>query len=92
MAQKNNHKQTVFIETLDQYFKLLSDETIEIESIVEVSKTKIQICYKKLEECVEPHSAYNPILAAFCCAYGRLRLFYFLKLLGLRALYSDTDE
>ena len=84
--------QTKFIASLDEFFRMMSDPTLEITSIIETSKTKIQISYRKQDDYAQPHAAYNPIICAFVTSAARKVLLTYLNRLGKKALYCDTGQ
>ena len=52
----------------------------------------VLVDYKKKSHHIEVPSCSNPILASFVTAYGRIKLYKALKIIGTSVIYCDTDS
>ena len=52
----------------------------------------VLVDYKKKSHHIEVPSCSNPILASFVTAYGRIKLYKALKIIGTSLIYCDTDS
>jgi hypothetical protein len=70
----------------------MCDDSNEIHDVSIVSSKMVCVTYKKLDEYVEDLNNTNSIIAAWVTAQARLKLYSYLKPLGQRVLYMDTDS
>ena len=85
-------KQTIFIEKREEFFRLLSDSTIDVDDAFLVSEDFIQVQYSKKNYFKEETRHSNVIIAAYVTAHARIELYNLLDRLGKRCLYFDTDS
>jgi hypothetical protein len=90
----NKSKMKIITETTEWY-KLLTDNSIEINSIHMSNDNKnksFQIFYNDKEELHDGGNQKNLVLASFVTSYARLKLFRELVKINERVLYFDTDS
>lgn len=85
-------KQTLFINEPDQFFKLLSDTTIEVDDAFLISEDCIQVQYRKKKYFLEESHHSNVVIASYVTAHARCELYKLLDEIGHRVLYYDTDS
>ena len=91
-GQGTNKSQIEAITEPSKLFKMLSDDSVDIQSIRIVNEEMVQVVHKKTEEESTVNPNINVFIAAFTTAYARLKLYEALELLGERVLYFDTDS
>ena len=74
------------------FFKLISDDTIEVNDAFLVSDHAIQVKYKNKSELKSECSNSNVVIASFVTSYARIELYKIMSQLGDRCLYFDTDS
>jgi len=82
----------VYFNDPENYYKLITDPAIIINSVVIVSDKMTAVSYTKENDFVEVMGNTNVVLAAYTTAQARLRLYDYIKHLGERALYFDTGK
>ena len=82
--------QTVVLSSPEQYYKLLLDETKEVNDIMLVNEEVIEVHYNIKDEFIEPLGRTNVVIAGFTTAHARLKLYSIIEPLGERVLYFDT--
>ena len=83
---------TEYIKCEEDFFKILSDNTLEIHDACLISDEVILVKYNKKLFFTENSSVSNVIIAAYVTAQAKLHLFKTLDKLGRRCLYFDTDS
>ena len=91
-GQGTNKSQIEAITEPSKLFKMLSDDSVDIQSIRIVNEEMVEVVHKKTEEESTVNPNINVFIAAFTTAYARLKLYEALELLGERVLYFDTDS
>lgn len=76
----------------EKYFRLITDQTNVIHSIVFVTETMVAVQYTKEDDFVEVMGNTNVVLAAYTTANARLRLYSYIEKLDRRVLYFDTGK
>jgi hypothetical protein len=74
------------------YFDKLTSDREEVTAVNFVSENAVELRWKYKEGFVETSSKINVVIAAYTTAQARLKLYSYLKELGSRALYADTDS
>ena len=76
-----------------ELWKLVSDPTLNIEAVIEMTPEMLLVTYRAVEEALEEASSNtNVVIAAFTTALARLKLYSYMEILGERVLYTDTGE
>ena len=83
---------TEYIKSPEYFFKLLSDDTINVHDAYLVSDEVIHVKYNKKTPFSQQSNSSNVIIAAYVTAQARLHLYETLKILQKRCLYFDTDS
>lgn len=92
-GQRSNLPQTNYVQTKDDYFKFILDETKVINSVSFTNDDKKAIInWIDKDEHVETMPNTNIFIAAYTTAMARLKLYTYLEQLKDRVLYFDTDS
>ncbi|XP_031342123.1 uncharacterized protein LOC116170010 [Photinus pyralis] len=91
-GQRDNLSKTSIISEAEEFFKMLTDPSMEVNSIIPVNDETLIVNWTLPEEAVEPLKTTNVVLAAYTTANARLVLYEYLEKLGERVLYFDTDS
>ena len=91
-GQGTNKSSVQAITEPSQFYKLLLDDSANIQSIRIVNEEMVEVVSKKTEEEATINPNINVFIAASTTAYARLKLYEALELLGERVLYMDTDS
>ena len=91
-GQRENLPQVQQCTTPDQLYKLLDDDTLEVQNIRFCTEDVLEVVYTNKEECIVPNNRTNVFIAAFTTCWARLKLYSYLEKLGDRVLYYDTDS
>ena len=91
-GQRENLPQVQQCTTPDQLYKLIEDDTLEVQNIRFCTNDVIEVVYVSKEEAIVPNNRTNVFIAAFTTCWARLKLYSYLQELGDRVLYYDTDS
>ncbi|KAK4885045.1 hypothetical protein RN001_001316 [Aquatica leii] len=91
-AQRENLMQSSIIQDPYDLFKMLTDPSVEAHSLTTVDDETIILNWDRPDEGIVPLKTVNVALAAYTTANARLELYKYLKQLGRRVLYFDTDS
>jgi len=83
---------TEYIKSPENFFKILSDNTIDVHDAFLISDEVIHVKYNKKAPFSKQSNASNVIIASYVTAQARLHLYDTLIKLGQRCLYFDTDS
>lgn len=72
--------------------KLMSDPSIEVHSMIELSNDAVMFNYKNLKEANKDARYVNVAIAAYTTAHARTVLYKYLDKLNKSVLYFDTDS
>lgn len=96
LAQDQNNPQHELVTTFERFWKLFSDDSLEILNDTNVSEDKVLVSYKNkdLESCKVGNTSL--VIAGFVTSYARLRLWHLINKIETRTpgsvLYFDTDS
>ena len=91
-GQRTNMKKTKFIKDEGEFLYIMNDVTKTVSNFHLMNKDTIELEFAYDSE-FEPLSINtNPIFAAFCTAWARIKLWSEMNKLGDRVLYHDTDS
>ena len=76
----------------DQLYKILDDDTLEVQNIRFCTDDVLEVVYVNKDECIVPNNRTNVFVAAFTTCWARLKLYSYLEKLGDQVLYYDTDS
>ena len=91
-GQRENLPQVEQCTSPDQLYKLLDEDTLEVQNIRFCTEDVIEVVYVNKEEAVIPNNRTNVFIAAFTTCHARLKLYSYLQTLGEQVLYYDTDS
>ena len=83
---------TSMVSSYEQLLKLALDDTIEIQSIIALTDSVMQVNWKTVAGCVDSLPTCSVITGAYTTMYARLELYKYLALVQERAVYTDTDS
>ncbi|KAK3917051.1 DNA polymerase [Frankliniella fusca] len=91
-CERPERAHVVMVKTYSQLISFVSDDTIQIHSIIPISDDVIHISYTLVEACQESLPTNSVIHGAYTTMYGRLELYKHMELLQDRLCYGDTDS
>lgn len=91
-GQRTNMTKTKIIGDKSEFFKLISDKTLENINWYQIDQNKMEISYQVKEKYVKNDFNTNIDIACFTTSHARSRLYKALDLLGHQVLYFDTDS
>ena len=91
-GQRENLPQVQQRTSPDQLYKLLDDDTLEVQNIRFCTEDVIEVVYASKEDSILPNNRTNVFVAAFTTCWARLKLYSYLHTLGEQVLYYDTDS
>ena len=91
-GQRTNMAQTKYVVDLNEYFKILLDDTLEDVEPVFLNEEMVQMNYTLKDQFVDNHNDTNIFIAAFTTSHARLMLYDKLEILGGSVLGYDTDS
>ena len=91
-GQRENLPQVQQCTNPDQLYKLLDDDTLEVQNIRFCTEDVIEVLYVSKEDAIVPNNRTNVFVAAFTTCWARLKLYSYLQTLGEQVLYYDTDS
>ena len=91
-GQRENLPQIEQCTNPDQLYKLLDDDTLEVQNIKFCTEDVLEVVYVNKEEAILPNNRTNVFIAAFTTCWARLKLYSYLQTLGEQVLYYDTDS
>lgn len=72
--------------------QLMSDPSVEVHSMTELSKDSVMFCYENLKEANKDARYVNVAIAAYTTAHARTVLYKYLDRLKKSVVYFDTDS
>ena len=90
--QRSNLIQTTFTDDPEQFFDMMTSDQQEVKNVRFVSNEAVQLDWVYNNDFVEASSRTNVVIAVYTTAQARLKLFSYLKPLGRRVCYCDTDS
>ena len=91
-GQRENLPQVQQCTNPDQLYKILDDDTLEVQNIRFCTKDVLEVVYVSKEDVIVPNNRTNVFVAAFTTCWARLKLYSYLERLGDQVLYYDTDS
>lgn len=92
LGQRENQPKTKIVNKPDEFFAMLCDPNIEINTVLPINDETLIVNYEFKEESYDQLPTVNVCLAAYTTAQARLKLYSYLEQLGDRVLYYDTDS
>ncbi|TKR73904.1 hypothetical protein L596_021151 [Steinernema carpocapsae] len=90
-GQRSNVASSVYIETYEDFFKLVTDEALEVLSLNLYGSTFVAR-YRRKDYAVNDNESGNVAIAALTTSHARLELIKILEKVGPQAIYCDTDS
>lgn len=91
-GERGNKLKKAIVTSRDKLVKLVSNESLEIHSMVEMSDSAVMFTYRLIEECQQDAQYVNVAIAAYTTAHARTVLYNYLHTLNESVLYFDTDS
>ncbi|CAH1104349.1 unnamed protein product [Psylliodes chrysocephalus] len=91
-GQRQNQSRTSIINNPAEFFGMMSNPSLYINTVLPVNDTTIIVNWEYREEASESLSTVNVVIAAFVTTLARLKLYSYLEKLEDRVLYYDTDS
>ena len=91
-GQRENLPQVQQCTNPDQLYKIIDDDTLEVQNIRFCTEDVIEVVYVNKEDSILPNNRTNVFIAAFTTCWARLKLYSYLHTLGEQVLYYDTDS
>ena len=92
LAKRSNLKKTIFCRNPADFFAIVNNKLYTVCDFHIVNEETVSLEYEVNAQLVSEDKSTNVILASFVTAYGRLKLYEYLKKLGDAVLYFDTDS
>ena len=83
---------TIYTSSVDKIYQMLTDYDKVIKDFHVLNEDMVIMDYVNANEFEETNTKTNPVIAAFCTSYARLKLWNVMDRLGSRVLYHDTDS
>ena len=91
-SQRNNKRQTKFVTEIAEFYKILLDDTLEVQKLVFLNDEMVEMSYIQKDMFVDNSFDTNVFIACFTTSSARLMLYDKLDYLGDLVLYYDTDS
>jgi hypothetical protein len=91
-GQRTNLTQTTYISDPLEFFDMMTCDRQKVKNIHFVNDESLRLEWAYNDDFVEPSARTNVIIAAYTTAQARLKLYSYLKPLGHRVIYCDTDS
>ncbi|CAH1999611.1 unnamed protein product [Acanthoscelides obtectus] len=91
-AQKENQNKTSIVRDCGEFFDMLTNPSIHVNTVLPVNEETLLITWEFREEAYDVSSTVNVVLASYVTALARLKLYSFLEKVEERAVYVDTDS
>ena len=89
-GQRENLPQVQQCTNPDHLYKILEDDTLEVQNIRFCTDDVLEVVYVSKEEAVVPSNKTNVFVAAFTTCHARLKLYSYLEKLNQQVLYYDA--
>ena len=92
-GQRDNLGKNELVNTLEGLYNILLDDSKELTNWHIMTEDVMLLEYTTNEKGFDLDSiSGNVVIAAFCTCWARLQLFHYMKKIGERVLYHDTDS
>lgn len=92
LGQRDDKTQKTIVSTQQQLLNIITNPSYEVESFYELTQDSLLVAYKLRTESLLAQPNVSVVMAAYTTANARLELYKYLKFLGHRVLYFDTDS
>ncbi|NP_001164407.1 uncharacterized protein LOC100121110 [Nasonia vitripennis] len=89
---QRNYPETAFCESEKQLFKVASNKSLALQTVVPFNETDLYYKYRDKNKDITPKETMNVTIAVYTTAQARLKLYEYLDELQERVLYYDTDS
>ena len=91
-GQRTNLTQTSYISDPSEFFEMMTSDQQQVKNVRFVNDESVQLDWRYTDNFIEASARTNVVIAAYTTAQARLKLYSYLKHLGERLLYCDTDS
>jgi hypothetical protein len=91
LGLRENLPRTHFAQSVENFFEIVNNTGHVIKDFQIVNDSTVALVYENHADMKRTDVTTNAALAAFTTCHGRLHLYKYMKLLGDRLLYTDTD-
>ena len=91
-GQRSNLTQTTYIDDPEEFMDMMTSDNQEIKNVRFVNDQAVQLDWVYNSDFIAASSRTNVVIAAYTTAQARLKLYSYLRPLGDRVLYCDTDS
>ena len=91
-GQRNNMKQTEYVMEIEDFYRIILDDTIKDLNMNFLNDDCVEMTYKMKDKFEKNNFNTNVYIAAFTTSSARIRLYEMLDKLGDKVLYYDTDS
>lgn len=92
MAMNPRRSHVEIVTEVNRFWELLTDPSIEVTTFLPVNDSTVYIGSRPHKDAPVTHGSSNVVVGSFVTAQARLKLYAYLKQLGERVLYCDTDS
>jgi len=91
LGLRENLPRTHFAKTVENFFEIVNNSAYVVNDFQIVNDSTVALVYENHADMKKTDVTTNVALAAFTTCQGRIHLYKYMKLLGERLLYTDTD-
>ncbi|XP_071033136.1 uncharacterized protein [Parasteatoda tepidariorum] len=91
-GQRNNMKQTEYVIEIEDFYRIILDDTIKYINMNFLNDDGVEMTYKMKDKFEKNNFNTNVYIAAFTTSSAGVRLYEMLDKLGDKVLYYDTDS
>src|SRR5258705_4376983 len=92
MAMNLGRTHMELVTFVSRFWELLSDPSLYITSFLPVNDNAVYVGTQPHKDAPITHGSSNVVVGSFVTAQARIKLYSYLKKLGKRVLYCDTDS
>ena len=91
-GQRTNMKKTKIINDVGILFNIMTDRSKDVTDFHVMNENVMEIEFRNAPDFEPLSKKTNVVIASFCTAWARLKLWFAMNKLGSRVLYHDTDS
>ena len=91
-GQRANLTQTTHTDDPARFFDMMTSDQQKVKNVQFINDESVMLEWAYHDDFIEASSRTNVIIAAYTTSQARLKLYSYLKPLGKRVLYCDTDS
>ena len=92
LGLRPNLPRTLFAKTTEPFFEIVNNARFNCKNFHVINEDTVALVYETNSPYIEEDASTNIALAAFTTAHARIKLYSYIKQLGTRVLYFDTDS